>query len=141
MKRIKIVPLDDYNQRIPDPRTWDSIGTVTQQSGNPSPRHAWKVVEIYDSDFRPTEEQEEDVCDGENKRHHLGNDVQVPTTCHYCVRWERTEEQKRIRRLVGDNGGIKFQGKQPNVREDGCSNTISTTQKDNLILCVRLATP
>ena len=41
---------------------------------------------------------------------------------------------KRWRRLVGDNGGIKFQGKLAKVRTDGCTNTITKCSKDNLIM-------
>lgn len=44
---------------------------------------------------------------------------------------------KARRRLVGDNGGIKFQGKIAVVRDDRCVNTITAVLKDNLILCAR----
>lgn len=99
-----------------------------------------RVIQTYDSDSRPPEEQEKTLCDGARKFHDTCNDVQVTALGHYCVRWERTEEQKRIRRLIGDNGGIKFQGKQPALRQDGCTNTISTYERDNLILCARFIT-
>ena len=41
---------------------------------------------------------------------------------------------KARRKLVGDNGGIKFQGKIAKTRDDGCTNTITNCQKDNLIM-------
>lgn len=53
---------------------------------------------------------------------------------HQCLRYERSEEMKARRRLVGDRGGIKFQGKLAKVRDDGCVNTITNVLKDNLIL-------
>ena len=56
---------------------------------------------------------------------------------HRCLRYARSEEMKAKRRLVGDNGGIKFQGKIAVIREDGCVNTITNVLKDNLILCAR----
>ena len=59
---------------------------------------------------------------------------QEPTTCFHCLRYGRSEEMKRWRRLVGDNGGIKFQGKIAAVRTDGGTNTITNVLKDNLIL-------
>ena len=59
---------------------------------------------------------------------------QEPTTCFHCLRYGRSEEMKRRRRLVGDNGGIKFQGKIAAVRTDGGTNTITNVLKDNLIL-------
>ncbi len=36
----------------------------------------------------------------------------------YVIRYERSEEMKALRRKVGDNGGIKFQGKRPALRLD-----------------------
>ena len=51
-----------------------------------------------------------------------------------CLRYARSEEMKARRRLVGDNGGIKFQGKIAVIREDCCANTITNVLKDNLIL-------
>lgn len=41
---------------------------------------------------------------------------------------------KRWRRLVGDNGGIKFQGAIAMARYDGCINSLTTILKDNLIM-------
>ena len=41
---------------------------------------------------------------------------------------------KTHRRLVGDKGGIKFQGKIAELREDGCINTLTAVLKDNPIL-------
>lgn len=60
--------------------------------------------------------------------------IQEPATCFHCLRYGRSEEMKRWRRLVGDNGGIKFQGKLAKVRTDGCTNTITNCSKDNLIM-------
>ena len=88
-------------------------------------------------DIRPPEEPQETAPDGEVLQHVAGNGIQVAAVGHYCLRWERTEEQKQIRRLLGDNGGVRFQGKRPALREDGCSNTISTIEKDNLIFVVK----
>lgn len=102
--------------------------------------YAPRMIRVYDCDIRPPEEPKETAPDGEVLQRIAGNELQVTAVGHYCVRWERTEEQKRIRRLVGDNGGIRFQGKRPALREDGCTNTISTIEKDNLILCVRFIT-
>ena len=41
---------------------------------------------------------------------------------------------KRWRRLVGDNGGIQFQGAIAIARYDGCINSLTTILKDNLIM-------
>ena len=39
-------PFDDFHQRI----HWSGIciGTVTQQWGNPAPRHGWRIMIEYD---------------------------------------------------------------------------------------------
>ena len=55
-------------------------------------------------------------------------------TTHVCLRYVRSEEMKEIRRRIGDNGGIKFQGKVPNARKDGCINTLTNVLKDNPIM-------
>lgn len=44
----------------------------------------------------------------------------------------RTEEEKQRRHIQGDKGA-RFQGKELQPRQDGCSNTISTVSKDNLL--------
>ena len=47
----------------------------------------------------------------------------------------RTEEGKRIRKEKGDNGGIKFhEGRTLQVTQSYTSNTITSVQKDNLLL-------
>lgn len=51
-----------------------------------------------------------------------------------CLRYARSEQMKEHRRKVGDNGGIKFQGKVAELRQDGCTNTITNVTKDNLIM-------
>jgi len=61
-------------------------------------------------------------------------EVKGENSFHYCLRYARSEEMKERRRLVGDNGGIKFQGKIAMVRDDRCVNTITNVLKDNLIL-------
>lgn len=71
---------------------------------------------------------------GEDSNDGSRNGIQEPTTCFHCLRYERSEEMKAWRRLVGDRGGIKFQGKLAKVRDDGCVNTITNVLKDNLIL-------
>ena len=57
-----------------------------------------------------------------------------PPPRHFCLCYCRSEEMKRRRRIVGDHGGIKFQGKTPTIREDLCINTLTSCLKDNLIL-------
>lgn len=47
---------------------------------------------------------------------------------------ERTEEAKRIRRLIGDNGGVRFANRVCKPHPPIVSNTISTVLKDNLLL-------
>ena len=50
---MKIIPYDDYNQRIPPPIKWDYIGTITTNIGNDSPRHGWRIIEVEeDTDLR-----------------------------------------------------------------------------------------
>lgn len=51
-----------------------------------------------------------------------------------CLRYVRSEEMKARRRLVGDNGGIKHKGKITALREDGCSNALTSVLKDNPII-------
>ena len=111
-------------------------GTISTRT---DPSNQRFVTELYenDCDIRPPEEPQETAPDGEVLQHVAGNGIQVVAVGHYCLRWERTEEQKQIRRLLGDNGGVRFQSKRPALREDGCSNTISTIEKDNLIFEVR----
>lgn len=41
---------------------------------------------------------------------------------------------KQWRRKVGDRGGVRFQGKSAQLRVDHCTNTITSIQKDNLIM-------
>ena len=51
-----------------------------------------------------------------------------------CIlRGERSEEQKRSRHLFGDKGQT-FKGKIFRPAKDGCSNTITTITKDNLLI-------
>lgn len=65
---------------------------------------------------------------------HTSDRLQESAARHWCLRYARSEEMKARRRLVGDNGGIKFQGKIAVVRDDRCVNTITNVLKDNLIL-------
>lgn len=51
-----------------------------------------------------------------------------------AIRYERSEAMKARRRLVGDNGGIRFQGKIAAPRTDGICNTITCIAKDNYII-------
>lgn len=92
------------------------------------------VFDTYDCDERPTEEPQEDGTPAEDNADPCSDTVEVAATCHHCLRYERSEEMKSWRRLVGDRGGIKFQGKLAKVRDDGCVNTITNVLKDNLIL-------
>ena len=48
MKHKKIVPFDDYNQRIPPAAEWAVIGVVTKTFGNTALRNGWKIIEIED---------------------------------------------------------------------------------------------
>ena len=41
---------------------------------------------------------------------------------------------KLLRREIGDNGGIRFQGKKTALRLDGLSNTITSVLKDNILV-------
>lgn len=93
-----------------------------------------KIILTYDCNIRPTEESQEDVRDGGSEQHDTCHDVQIPSTCYHCLRYARSEEMREWRRKVGDNGGIKFQGKIAKTRDDGCTNTITNVFKDNLIL-------
>ncbi|MBQ0074624.1 MAG: hypothetical protein KBT34_10565 [Prevotella sp.] len=53
---------------------------------------------------------------------------------HPCIlRGERSEEQKWLRHLYGDKGQ-RFQGKVFRPATNGCSNTITTITKDNLLI-------
>ena len=52
----------------------------------------------------------------------------------YVIRYERTEAMKQLRREIGDNGGIRFQGKKTALRLDGLSNTITSVLKDNILV-------
>ena len=92
------------------------------------------IVTPYDCDERPAEEPQEDGTPAEDNANPCGNAVQKSAPYHQCLRYERSEEMKVWRRLVGDRGGIKFQGKLAKVRDDGCVNTITNVLKDNLIL-------
>ena len=49
-----------------------------------------------------------------------------------AIRFVRSEEMKARRKIFGDVG-VRFQGKVADVRDDGCSNTITCVTKDNLI--------
>lgn len=54
----------------------------------------------------------------------------------YCLKFERSEYGKIIRRAY-ENGEIKMPRshmRQVAIRKDGCSNTITTVLKDNLLL-------
>lgn len=94
-----------------------------------------KIIMTYvHSNERPTEEPQESGDSGEDNADTRGNAVQVPATCHHCLRYARSEAMREWRRKVGDNGGIKFQGKIAKTRDDGCTNTITNVFKDNLIL-------
>lgn len=44
------------------------------------------------------------------------------------------EEGKRIRREIGDNGGITFANRKWTPRSDGISNTLTKVEKDNLLI-------
>lgn len=51
------------------------------------------------------------------------------------LRRVRTEELKAIRRKFGDTGGrCHFRDHALRSREDGCSNALSTFDKDNYVL-------
>lgn len=78
--------------------------------------------------------QPHNIGGGEDSDDSPSDSIQEPTTCFHCLRYGRSEKMKRWRRLVGDNGGIKFQGKLAKVRTDGCTNTITNCSKDNLIM-------
>ena len=45
---MKIIPFDDYNNKIPPPD--GTVGTLTTNWGNSAPRHGWKLIEIYEAD-------------------------------------------------------------------------------------------
>lgn len=47
---------------------------------------------------------------------------------------ERAEEAKRIRKLIGDNGGVRFAHHVFRPHPPIVTNTISTVLKDNLLL-------
>lgn len=94
-----------------------------------------KIIATYvHCNERPAEEPQEDGTPAEDNADPCGNAVQKSAPYHQCLRYERSEEMKSWRRLVGDRGGIKFQGKLAKVRDDGCVNTITNVLKDNLIL-------
>ena len=50
-----------------------------------------------------------------------------------AIRFVRSEEMKARRRIMG-YVGVKFRGRVADVRDDGCSNTLTGVVKDNLIL-------
>lgn len=50
-----------------------------------------------------------------------------------AIRFARSEEMKARRKVHGDTG-VKFQGKVPELRPDGCSNTVTSFVEDNLII-------
>lgn len=50
------------------------------------------------------------------------------------LRMERTEEEKQRRRIEGDAGAKFSAAKEWKPRQDGVSNTITTLQKDNLLV-------
>lgn len=39
---------DDYNECFP--KDQDVIGTITTQIGNPSPRHGFRIIEVYETE-------------------------------------------------------------------------------------------
>lgn len=89
----------------------------------------------YDCDKKPEEEpQGGETTPPHNDPNHTGDRLQEFAARHWCLRYARSEEMKARRRLVGDNGGIKFHGKIAMVRDDRCVNTITNCLKDNLIL-------
>lgn len=93
------------------------------------------VFDTYDCDKRPKEEpQGGEITPPHDDSDHTGDRLQESAARHWCLRYARSEEMKARRRLVGDNGGIKFQGKIAMVRDDRCVNTITNVLKDNLIL-------
>lgn len=54
----------------------------------------------------------------------------------YCLKFERSEYGKAIRKAY-ENGEVKIPRshmRQVAIRKDGCSNTVTTVLKDNLIL-------
>lgn len=57
----------------------------------------------------------------------------------YCLKFERNEYGKAIRKAY-ENGEIKIPRsliRQVVIRTDGCSNTVTTVLKDNLLLEVK----
>ena len=53
-----------------------------------------------------------------------------------CIRMERTEEGKQLRSAY-ESGELQHaynEYKEPKIRPDGATNTLSTVQKDNLIV-------
>ena len=54
----------------------------------------------------------------------------------YCLKFERSEYGKAVRKAY-ENGEVKIPRshmRQVAIRKDGCSNTVTTVMKDNLIL-------
>jgi hypothetical protein len=52
---------DDYNECFP--KDQDVIGTITTQIGNPSPRHGFRIIEVYggqETDKTPPNEGQRD---------------------------------------------------------------------------------
>ncbi len=59
------------------------------------------------------------------------NDTEITNPCILSA--QRTEEGKRLRRLHGDKNA-SFEHREFSPRKDGISNTITTIQKDNLLI-------
>lgn len=57
----------------------------------------------------------------------------------YCIKFERNEYAKRIRKAY--EGGVIMEQrnkmKQPTIRNDDCINTLTTVLKDNLLLVIK----
>ena len=55
---------------------------------------------------------------------------------YYCLRYERTDYAKRIRKKyeAGEINERRCNLRKYGVRKDGCTNTLTTVQKDNYIL-------
>lgn len=55
-------------------------------------------------------------------------------TEYAILRAVRTEEAKAIRRIFGDRGHCRFANRYYLPATDGCANTITGVQKDNLLM-------
>lgn len=66
----------------------------------------------------------------------MGNVSTDANKMTYCLKFERSEYGKLIRRAY-ENGEVKIpmsHMRKVTIRKDGCSNTVTTVLKDNLIL-------